>query len=62
VDGTPDINILDIVFLINYKYKSGPAPDPLESADVNSDTNVDILDIVYLVNFVYKSGADPDCP
>ncbi|MCP4704489.1 MAG: hypothetical protein GY865_07750, partial [candidate division Zixibacteria bacterium] len=35
VDGTPDINILDIVFLINYKYKSGPAPDPLESADVN---------------------------
>lgn len=34
-DGDRLINILDIVYLINYKYKSGPAPDPLESADVN---------------------------
>ncbi|MCP4632406.1 MAG: hypothetical protein GY855_05730 [candidate division Zixibacteria bacterium] len=57
-----NIDILDIVFLINYKYKGGTAPDPLESADVNHDTNIDILDIVHLINFKYKGGAAPDCP
>ncbi|MCP4703485.1 MAG: hypothetical protein GY865_02655 [candidate division Zixibacteria bacterium] len=57
-----EIDILDIVFLINYKYKDGAVPDPLESADVNHDTNIDILDIVHLINFKYKGGAAPDCP
>ncbi len=60
-DGDLLVNILDIVYLINYKYKSGPAPDPLESADVNSDILVNILDIVYLINYKYKSGPDPEC-
>ncbi|MCP4634235.1 MAG: hypothetical protein GY855_15020 [candidate division Zixibacteria bacterium] len=55
------INILDIVFLINYKYKNGPAPNPLGIADVNHDTLIDILDIVYLVNSVYKNGPEPEC-
>jgi hypothetical protein len=57
-----DVNILDIVYLINYKYKGGPAPDPLEAADVNSDLDINILDIVYLINYKYKSGPAPDCP
>ncbi len=57
-----DINILDIVYIINYKYKEGPAPDPLESANVNNDSNINILDIVYLINFKYKSGPEPTCP
>ena len=55
-------NILDIVMLINYIYKSGPAPDPITIADVNSDEAINILDVVYLINFVYKSGPDPECP
>ncbi len=62
-DGNSDglVNILDIVYVINYKYKSGPAPDPLESADVNGDFLVNILDIVYLINYKYKSGPEPEC-
>jgi len=56
------INILDIVFLINYVYKSGTAPEPLTSADVNSDEDINILDIVYLISYVYKNGPEPDCP
>ncbi|MCP4631844.1 MAG: hypothetical protein GY855_02880 [candidate division Zixibacteria bacterium] len=61
IDGNPGINILDIVFLINYKYKSGPDPNPLESADVNHDLLLNILDIVYLINGLYKDGPEPDC-
>ncbi len=62
VDDLEGINILDIVYLINYKYKGGPAPDPLESGDVNSDLAINILDIVYLINYKYKGGPEPFCP
>ena len=56
------INILDIVFLLNYKYKGGPAPYPFNASDVNSDGRINILDIVYLLNLKYKDGPDPFCP
>lgn len=59
------VNILDIVFLLNYKYKDGSAPAFLESADVNSheqpDGMINILDIVYLINYKYKNGPVPVC-
>ncbi len=60
-DGKPLINILDIVYLINYKYKGGAAPVPyaLCSGDANGDCLVNILDVVYLINYKYKSGPAP---
>jgi len=61
-DGDMLINILDIVFIINFIYKSGPEPNPVESVDVNSDYEINILDVVYIINYVYKSGPEPDCP
>ncbi|MCP4703413.1 MAG: hypothetical protein GY865_02285, partial [candidate division Zixibacteria bacterium] len=57
-----EINILDIVYLINFKYKGGPAPVDMRSANVNNDLQIDILDIVYLINYKYKGGPDPVCP
>ncbi len=62
IDGMAGINILDVVLLINYKYKSGPAPDPLSLADVDGVTPVNILDVVHLINFIYKDGPNPACP
>ena len=61
-DGDETINILDIVYLINFLYKSGPVPEPADAADVNNDEALNILDIVYLINFIYKNGAEPNCP
>jgi hypothetical protein len=60
-DGVPPINILDIVYLINYKYKGGSAAEPYEicNGDPTCDCEVNILDIVYLINFKYKNGPDP---
>ncbi|GEM_PF-3153912 len=55
------INILDIVNLINYKFKGGPAPIPYRSGDVNGDCEINILDIVYLVNYKFKGGPAPVC-
>jgi len=55
------IDILDIIFLVNYKFKGGAAPDPMETANVNGTGAVDILDIVYLINFKFKGGLAPAC-
>jgi hypothetical protein len=49
----------DLVYLINYLYKDGPAPNPMEVGDVNLDSVVDIGDVVFLLNYLYKSGAIP---
>ncbi len=56
------VNILDIIFLIDYKFKNGPAPQELNAADVNNDGLVNILDIIYLIDYKFKSGPAPDCP
>ncbi len=61
-NGDLKVNILDIVFLINAKYKDGPGPGPLEISDVNNDGTVNILDIVRMINFKYKDGPILNCP
>jgi hypothetical protein len=53
------VDIGDVVFLVNYLYKSGPAPEVEESGDANSDGVTDIGDVVYLVNYLYKAGPPP---
>jgi len=60
-DSAYPVNILDIVYLINYKFKSGPAPSPYPSCngDPNRDCTVNVLDIVYLVNYKFKNGPVP---
>ena len=56
------VNILDITYLVNYLYKGGLQPQPLEKADVNGDATITILDITYLINYLYKGGPAPNCP
>ncbi|UCD17929.1 MAG: hypothetical protein JSV44_03215 [Candidatus Zixiibacteriota bacterium] len=60
------INLLDILYLIDYIYGDpiGPAPDPLDAGDPNADGNINLLDILYLIDNVYgePAGPDPVCP
>ena len=55
-----NVDILDIVFLISYKYKGGATPTIPELADPNNDCTIDILDIVFLINYKYKDGPIPE--
>ncbi|MGB2803712.1 MAG: C25 family cysteine peptidase [Candidatus Zixiibacteriota bacterium] len=55
------IDIGDAIYLINYLYKSGPAPDPPQAGDVNCDSGCELADVVFLVNYLFKSGPPPDC-
>ncbi len=56
-DGT--VNVGDAVFLINYVFKGGPAPDPECLGDANGDGGVNVGDAVYLISYVFKGGPAP---
>jgi hypothetical protein len=53
------IDIADVVYLINYLFISGSAPEPLEAGDANCDGEVDIADAVYLINYLFIDGLPP---
>ncbi len=55
------VNLLDIIYLIDYKFKEGTEPVHREAADVNHDKALNVLDIVYLVEFKFKNGPAPSC-
>lgn len=55
------INVGDVVYLVAYLYKGGPAPNPTESGDCNCDGIVNVGDVVYLVSYLYKGGPVPSC-
>jgi aminopeptidase N len=57
-DGT--VNVSDAVYIINYIFAGGPAPDPLLSGDPNCDNDVNISDAVYIINYIFV-GGDPPC-
>ncbi len=63
-DGSGTVTISDAVYLINYIFSGGPAPDPLLSADADCSGTVTISDAVYLINYIFSGGPVPcaACP
>ncbi|MCX6829455.1 MAG: M14 family zinc carboxypeptidase [candidate division Zixibacteria bacterium] len=61
-NGSGVVNIQDITFLINFLYKGGLAPIPVQAGDANGDGIINIRDITHLINFLYKGGPIPICP
>lgn len=59
LDLSQAVDILDIVYFIDYKFKGGPGPQYFETADVNMDGSLDILDIIYLIDYKFKDGPEP---
>ena len=53
------IDLADVVYLITYLYKQGPAPEPECMGDANCDGLVDVGDVVLLVNYLFKFGSAP---
>ncbi|HVP36791.1 MAG TPA: M1 family aminopeptidase, partial [Terriglobales bacterium] len=53
------VTVSDVVYMISYLYKGGPAPSPLGKADANCDGNVNVADVIYLINYLFKGGPLP---
>lgn len=49
----------DIVFLLAYLYRRGPAPCIPEAGDANGDCIISAGDIVYLMAYLYRNGPAP---
>jgi immune inhibitor A len=49
----------DIVFLISYLYRGGPAPQPMAAGDANNSCDVEAGDVVYLISYLYRGGPPP---
>jgi hypothetical protein len=69
----PSLDVSDLVYLVNWLYKGGPAPLPfIDQGNVDGKgpygssidmvcpkNNVDVQDLVYLLNYVFKGGPAP---
>jgi hypothetical protein len=63
-DGSTEVDIDDVVFLISYIFSGGPPPDPLEAGNADCLGETDIDDVTYIIAFIFTGGPEPcaDCP
>jgi agmatine deiminase len=59
VNRDQNVNAADIVYLLNYLFRSENPPSPLEAGDCNLDENVDAADVVLLINYLFREGTPP---
>jgi hypothetical protein len=66
IDGDPNdlINVADLTYMVNFKWKGGPWPPCLDEADVDGDGRTALItDVTYLVDYLFRSGPPPPpCP
>ncbi len=60
-NGDGIIDVTDAIYVLNYLFKGGPAPDPLEAGDANCDSIVDVTDAIFILNYLFKGGPEPNC-
>jgi len=54
------VNSADLIYLVNYVFKSGQDPLPMRTVgDVNCTGGLGASDIIFLVNYLFKSGPAP---
>jgi hypothetical protein len=59
IDGDGMVFGGDVIVLLNYLFREGSPPNPLQAGDVNIDGKVNGSDIIYLLNYLFKEGRAP---
>lgn len=60
-DNNSILNLLDLLFLIDYYFRSGPEPEIFYSGDVNSDGMINLIDIVFVSSHLFNNGPELNC-
>jgi uncharacterized delta-60 repeat protein len=55
------IDLADLVYVINFLYKGGPAPDPLTIGDCNCNQTIELGDLIISIDYLFRDGSRPDC-
>jgi hypothetical protein len=53
------INVADVIYLLNYLYAGGPAPNPICKGDANCDGITNVADAIMLLNYLFRLGTAP---
>lgn len=59
--GNGVIDVGDAIYLLNYLFKGGPAPDPYMEGDTNCDGVVNLGDAITILNYLFKGWPIPKC-
>jgi hypothetical protein len=55
------VGLGDAIYILNYLFKGGPDPCPMEAGDANCDGVVNLGDAIYILNYLFKGGPSPGC-
>lgn len=61
VNNDKSVDLLDILYIISYKFKGEDAPIPWASGDVNHDGAINLLDILALIGYKFHGGDPLEC-
>ena len=61
-DGTLEVDINDVVFLLTYIFNGGVAPYPVAAGDSDCTGEIEINDAVFVIDYIFLGGAPPGCP
>lgn len=58
-NGSGQVDLGDVVYIVNYIFAGGAAPSPLRTGDVNGDCRINLSDAVYLIAYIFADGTPP---
>lgn len=62
-DSEDIIDVSDLVYYIDYQFRSGDEPPCFDEADLVVDGVLDVSDLVFMVDYQFRGGAEPgSCP
>ncbi|MBU2652752.1 MAG: hypothetical protein KKA81_17630, partial [Bacteroidetes bacterium] len=59
-DWNGEVNVLDLVYLVDYLFQAGPQPRPARIVgDLTCNKQVDVQDLTYFVAYLFQQGPIP---
>ena len=63
LDGSGEINVADLTFMVDYLFAAGPQPVCVEEGDIDASGAIDVSDLTQLVDYLFGGGLAPTpCP
>jgi hypothetical protein len=54
------VQVGDAIFILNYLFKEGGAPDPICVGDASGDGAINLADVVWLLNYLFRNDDPPN--